>query len=311
MLIRFWFGAIHIGRPSRIGTEGDYDASISFGWGRHRFEMCPGELAWRRVWRFAWNWFPDVIYQVEQCALTARETAINRMVASISGRKVERYGTENGAEASAPSSPDEKLASEKEIRDHNRRKRKDAAGTEFSLCGLRLSRSWLPEGMARRSQPSNWEGSWNSLPSMQCGSWERQGEQGQVAASGRLPGSLQIEKQEIRVIGFGDWRYSFDVYRSTRRSKVYVYLTGAKERGNPNHVLRVCPGALVPKNEVPEEWMDNGEFKKYELVFVHGRCSVDEQLGKLLVEKGIAQKTNLIRRTGSTLGSLAATIRGA
>lgn len=92
---------------------------------------------------------------------------------------------------------------------------------------------------------------------------------------------------------------------------MYVYLTGAKERANPNHILRVCPGVLVPKNEVPEEWMENGEFKKFEISFIHGRASVDEALGKLLIEKGIAQKTNLIRRTGSTLGSLAAAIRGA
>ena len=217
MLIRFWFGAIHIGRPSGLGDIGDYDASITWCWGRRRYETPPGELQWRLVARFAWNWWPDVIYQMEPRALTSREVAVNRMIATISGKE--------------PGLLDSEYAHETE--------------------------------------------------------------------------------HAPRIIGFGDWRHAGTVYRSNRRSQVYVYLTGAKERGNPSHILRVCPGALVPKNEVPAEWMEDGEFKKFELNFVHGRCSVDEQLGKLLIEKGIAQKTNLIRRTGSTLGSLAATIRGA
>lgn len=217
MLIRFWFGAIHIGRPSRIGDIGDYDASITWCWKHRRYDVPPGELQYRLVARLAWNWFPDVAYHMEPRALTMREIAINRMVATISGKEP------------------------------------DSLDSEYA----------------------------------------------------------RLAERAPRVIGFGDWRHSWTVYRPTRRSKVYVYLTGAKERANPNHILRVCPGVLVPKNEVPEEWMENGEFKKFEISFIHGRASVDEALGKLLIEKGIAQKTNLIRRTGSTLGSLAAAIRGA
>ena len=60
MLIRFWFGAIHIGRPSHIGDVGAYDVSITWCWGRRGYDTPPGELPWRLVARLAWNWLPDV-----------------------------------------------------------------------------------------------------------------------------------------------------------------------------------------------------------------------------------------------------------
>ncbi len=91
---------------------------------------------------------------------------------------------------------------------------------------------------------------------------------------------------------------------------MFVYLTGSKERANPKHTLRVCPGGTMREGEVPSEWMENGAPKRFEIPFVHGRASVDEQLGKWLIEKGIVQRSNLIRATKSTLGSLAASIRG-
>lgn len=222
MLIRFWFGQVHFGRPSHIGVIGDYDAGVTFCLGRRGYDVPPGELPWRFVCRVVWNWFPNVVYRIEPRSLTRSEIAVNRMVAALSGK--EPYS----------------LSSE----------------------------------YARNNEEARWT-------------------------------------ERVKVIGFGDWRHALTIYRSTRRSKVFVYLTGSKERANPSHILRVCPGATMSANDVPAEFMDGDKPKPFEITFVHGRASVDEQLGKWMIEKGVAQKTNLIRRSGSTLGSLAAAIRGA
>lgn len=115
-----------------------------------------------------------------------------------------------------------------------------------------------------------------------------------------------------KFVGFGRWRSEATAYRSTRRSKMYVYLTGAKERRNPKHILRVAPAGVVGVSKAPAEWVNEDNTPKaFELEFIHGRCSVDSQLGEWLVKTGQCQRTNLIRRSGSMLGSLAATIRGA
>lgn len=221
MLIRFRFGQLHVGRPSHIGVSGNFDAGITLCLGRRGYDVPPGELPWRFVARFAWNWLPDVIYRIEP-RTTEREIAHHNLSAALSGKE-----------------PSSTLV-------------EDARNNEKT----RLT-------------------------------------------------------ERVKVHGFGEWRHDLTIYRSTRRSKVYVYLTGAKERANPAHILRVCPGATMSASEAPAEFMDHGEPKKFEITFVHGRASVEDALGKWLIEKGVAQKTNLIRRSGSTLGSLAAAIRGA
>ena len=150
-----------------------------------------------------------------------------------------------------------------------------------------------------------------------------------ASISGRRPNSLNSEYllpaeyagaidssrwtgRDRKFVGFGAWRRNLCVYRSTWRAKMFVYLTGAKERNNPKHVLRVAPGAMLATNEIPADWREeDGSPKKFEIEFIHGRASVDSRLGEFLVKREIAQKTNLIRRAGaSTLGALAATIAG-
>lgn len=97
---------------------------------------------------------------------------------------------------------------------------------------------------------------------------------------------------------------------------MHVYLSGAKERANPSHVLRVAPAAEVGRvmaaNDVPSDWKEHdGTPKGFEIKFVHGRASVDERLGEWLIAAGYAYRSRLIRNvTGSMLGALAKTIRG-
>jgi len=222
MLIRFWFGALHIGRASHIGTDGAFDASITFMWG-WRGLVPPNEPLWRFIWRCAWNWLPDVVYRIEPRP-SPSEIAFHNLVSTIS----------NSADRPLSLSSDKAICSE------------------------------------------------------------------------------DAPTERIKVIGFGDWRHAVTVIRSNRRSKMYVYLTGAKERRNPKHIVRCCPAAVIGVDNAPSEWRNlDGTAKNFEIEFIHGRASVEEQLGAFMLKHGYAQKTNLIRRTGSTLGSLAAAIRGA
>lgn len=95
-----------------------------------------------------------------------------------------------------------------------------------------------------------------------------------------------------------------------------VYLTGSKEKANPNHVLYVAPashlGKHMTKAEVPAEWLDdNKKPKTFAISFAYGVANVDDKLGEWLIATGHAQRTNLIRARGnSLLGGLAKTIAG-
>lgn len=121
--------------------------------------------------------------------------------------------------------------------------------------------------------------------------------------------------------GFAGWRHSFTSIRSTWRSKVYVYLTGQKERANPRHPLYVTPGIPglngMTAAEVPEDWKQPSAdgtsmvAKMFEVVFVHGRAEVDERLGEWLIKTGHAQRSPLVRPAGKALlGGLASLIAG-
>lgn len=97
---------------------------------------------------------------------------------------------------------------------------------------------------------------------------------------------------------------------------MHVYKTGAKERANPSHSLFVTPAAQLgpnmSKNDIPAEWLDpmTKQPKTFEVVFIHGCASVDEQLGEWMISTGNAQRTNIVRATGNMLGGLAAMIAG-
>ena len=103
---------------------------------------------------------------------------------------------------------------------------------------------------------------------------------------------------------------------------MFVFLAGAKERANPRHVLYVTPGVPglgggVSANDVPDEWKQPSADgtttvpRQFEVVFTHGRASVDERLGEWLVKTGHAQRTPLVRASGNALlGGLASLISG-
>jgi len=83
MLIRFWFGLIHIGRPAGIGPS-KYDASVTLALGR-RDDVPSTELRWRYISRWSWNWLPDRIY-APIGAVAQQPTTHERLTAAISGK---------------------------------------------------------------------------------------------------------------------------------------------------------------------------------------------------------------------------------
>ena len=231
MRIPFWFGLIHVGRPTGIGAY-RYDISATLNlWPRG--DVPHGEYAWQRIWRVSWNWLPDRIYQHVSVVENPDKLAIDvvrRLRAAISGEDIA------------------------ELR------------SKYQLaCKY-----------------------WNSFDSSR---W-----------TGR----------ERKLVGFGIWQHEFWSYQSTRRSKMYVYLTGSKERQSPSHTVFIAPAAVEKKENCPAEWFEtNGETpKQMQIVFHHGRASVDKAIGEWMIASGAAQKTNIIKRSGAMLGSLAGAIAG-
>lgn len=62
------------------------------------------------------------------------------------------------------------------------------------------------------------------------------------------------------------------------------------------HTLMVAPGAMI-KGEIPSDWSEpDGRPKRFDIVFDHdGIASVDDKMGKFLVENGFAHKSPLKR----------------
>jgi hypothetical protein len=119
--------------------------------------------------------------------------------------------------------------------------------------------------------------------------------------------------REKKFVGLKPWQSDFWSHRSTRRSKMYVYLTGQKERQNPHHVMYVAPASMVADVECPDDWKESDGIahKQIPVVFINGRANVDERLGKLMIDTGMAQRSSLVRAQGKALlGSLANVIAG-
>lgn len=77
-----------------------------------------------------------------------------------------------------------------------------------------------------------------------------------------------------------------------------VYL----ESGN-THTLMVTPAAQHPD---VSDWKDErGNPKRYDIKFVNGVASVDEKMGKYLIEMGLANRTALKRVRNSLIGAFA------
>ena len=65
---------------------------------------------------------------------------------------------------------------------------------------------------------------------------------------------------------------------------------------NANHTMHITPAADPRiKTEVPSEWVnDKNEPLTFQVEFVRGKAEVDENIGRYLIEMGLANKTKLI-----------------
>ena len=80
---------------------------------------------------------------------------------------------------------------------------------------------------------------------------------------------------------------------------MFVYLHGEREIIG-RHKVYVCPAADkegLAGSEAPAEWFEAGTLadgkpvpRSFTLVFMGGRCEVDENMGRYLVKRGIAHK---------------------
>lgn len=74
-----------------------------------------------------------------------------------------------------------------------------------------------------------------------------------------------------------------------------VYLTGERHRAQPTHRMFVSPAADIENEEVPRDWVDDrNEPVQIAIDFAYGLAEVPSPLGKYLVSRGLAAKTQLI-----------------
>ena len=74
---------------------------------------------------------------------------------------------------------------------------------------------------------------------------------------------------------------------------MFVYLPHKKA----NHTLHITPAADPRiKGEVPSAWVDDQNNPlPFQVEFVRGKADVDENIGRYLIEQGLAQKSAIIR----------------
>ena len=73
---------------------------------------------------------------------------------------------------------------------------------------------------------------------------------------------------------------------------MFVYLP----HKNANHTMHICPAADPRiRGEVPTEWVDDKNTAlTFHVEFVRGKAEVDENIGRYLIEQGLAQKSKII-----------------
>lgn len=78
---------------------------------------------------------------------------------------------------------------------------------------------------------------------------------------------------------------------------MYVYLTGASVAQAATHSVSICPAQHLKEigraADVASDWYeaDGTTPKQIRLEFERGRCSVPENVGRYLIEFGIATKS--------------------
>jgi len=76
---------------------------------------------------------------------------------------------------------------------------------------------------------------------------------------------------------------------------MHVYLHGDGVRPPPEyHYMYACPGAHLENTALPVGWVDAlNRPKTFDILFVHGRAEVDDELGRYLIKHGFAHKTGV------------------
>lgn len=78
-----------------------------------------------------------------------------------------------------------------------------------------------------------------------------------------------------------------------------VFTHGSEGKPPPaSHTFLVCPGGHLSESACPASfWEGRGEQRKaktFAVEFVYGEATVDDELGKYMLETGLAQKSRLI-----------------
>lgn len=74
-----------------------------------------------------------------------------------------------------------------------------------------------------------------------------------------------------------------------------IYLTTERAKAAPSYPVHVAPAAEPEGADGPAAWRDeDGNPVTITVVFTHGRAEVEDALGRFMVARGYAARTNLI-----------------
>lgn len=74
-----------------------------------------------------------------------------------------------------------------------------------------------------------------------------------------------------------------------------VYLPNAVAKTQSVHLLHICPAGHLKGQEMPSDWVDDeNKPVNFTIKFQFGEAEVPSEIGKYLVEYGMAKKTPLI-----------------
>lgn len=74
-----------------------------------------------------------------------------------------------------------------------------------------------------------------------------------------------------------------------------IYLTHERAKAAPSYTVHVAPAAEPEGADGPAAWRDgDGAPVTIAVTFTHGRAEVEDALGRFMVARGYAARTNLI-----------------
>lgn len=74
-----------------------------------------------------------------------------------------------------------------------------------------------------------------------------------------------------------------------------VYLAGEKQRRQKTFIMSVAPAATVRDQEIPAHWLEGKDNlpKQFNVEFSYGEAEVEDDIGRYLLEAGVARRTKL------------------